>query len=40
MTTGISDSQKDAREELTEEILKDEEQKFDDFFINVCDESC
>ena len=40
MTTGISDNQKDAREELTEEILKDEEQKFDEFFINICDESC
>ncbi len=40
MTTGISDKQQDAREELTKEILKDEEQKFDDFFISVCDDSC
>lgn len=39
-TSGISDSQTDSREELTKEILKDEEQLFDDFFINVCDESC
>ena len=40
MTTGISDLQEGSRDELTEEILKDEEKKFDDFFINVCDESC
>lgn len=40
MTTGISDKQNDPREELTKEILKDEEQKFDDFFISVCDDSC
>jgi len=40
MTTGISELQKDAREELTEEMLRDEEKAFDDFFINICDESC
>lgn len=40
MITGKSDTQKDAREELTEEMLKDEEEKFDKFFINACDETC
>ena len=40
MTTGISELQKDSREELTEEMLRDEEKAFDDFFINICDESC
>ena len=34
MTEGISDKQSDAREELTEEILKDEEQLFTEFFNN------
>ena len=29
---GISDKQKDSREELTEEILKDEEELFEEFF--------
>ena len=40
MTTGISDKQMDSREKLTAEILKDEETKFADFFLNICDESC
>ena len=40
VTTGISDSQTSSREELTAEMLADEEKMFDDFFINVCDESC
>ena len=40
MTTGISELQKDSREELTEEMLRDEERQFDDFFINICDETC
>ena len=40
MTTGISEKQQDSREKLTKEILKDEEQKFDDFFISACDDSC
>jgi hypothetical protein len=39
-TSGISDLQTNSREELTEEMLKDEEKMFDDFFINICDESC
>lgn len=39
-TSGLSEKQTDSREELTNEILKDEEKLFDDFFINVCDESC
>lgn len=39
-TSGLSDKQTYSREELTKEILKDEAQLFDDFFINVCDESC
>ena len=32
MTNGYSDNQKDSREELTEELLKDEENKFNEFF--------
>jgi len=40
MTTGISSKQEASRDELTEEILADEERQFDDFFINVCDDSC
>ena len=40
MTTGISSHQSGARDTLTEEILKDEEKQFDDFFISACDESC
>ena len=32
MVTGISEKQKDAREELTKEILEDEEKIFDEFF--------
>ena len=39
-TSGISEMQTDSREELTKEILKDEEKLFDDFFISVCDDSC
>ena len=34
LVTGISDKQKDSREELTDEILKDEETIFKDFFKN------
>ncbi len=39
ITDGISDKQKDAREKLTDEILKDEKKAFDDFFKqdNACD---
>ncbi|MBR7042198.1 MAG: hypothetical protein IKI04_01725 [Bacilli bacterium] len=40
ITTGISSLQEGSRDELTEDILKEEEQKFDDFFINVCDDNC
>ena len=40
ITTGTSPLQKDSREELTEEMLKDEEEMFDKFFINACDSSC
>lgn len=39
-TSGLSELQESSRDELTTEILADEEQQFDDFFINVCDESC
>ena len=40
MTTGISDKQTDSREELTDEILDDEEKLFSEFFADVCDETC
>ena len=40
ITTGISELQSGSRDELTKEILSDETKKFDDFFINVCDETC
>ena len=40
LTTGKSPLQTDSRDTLTEEMLKDEEKQFDDFFINTCDESC
>lgn len=41
-TEGISESQEDANEELSEELLKDEEKQFKNFFTtsNVCDGSC
>ncbi len=39
-TSGISDLQEGSRDELTTEIIADETKQFDDFFINVCDESC
>ncbi len=40
LITGISLKQKDSREELTEEMLKEEEEAFDKFFVNSCDSSC
>ena len=40
LVTGVSDKQKDSREELTEEILKDEEEIYDDFFTEVCYSEC
>lgn len=39
MVAGISDKQSDSRGELTEEILKDEEEIFEDFFAQACDMS-
>ncbi len=36
LVTGISDKQSDSREELTEEILNDEEEVFNKFFSNSC----
>ncbi len=38
--TGISELQTNSREELTEEMLKDEETAFNHFFTNTCDEHC
>ena len=40
MTDGISELQKDAREELTQEILKQEQEEFEDLFTEFCDSSC
>ena len=40
LVTGISEKQKDSREELTDEILADEEQTFNNFFTEVCREAC
>ena len=40
MTTGLSDKQKGSRDELTDEILNDEEKLFSKFFVNSCDSSC
>ncbi len=40
LVTGKSDKLTDSRGELTEEILKDQERIFDDFFTEVCDEEC
>ena len=40
LVTGISDKQKDSREELTDEILQDEADIYDEFFTEVCRESC
>ena len=37
MIEGISDKQKDSREELTKEMLEDEEKIFNDFFVDYCD---
>ena len=39
MTTGISSLQTDSRGELTDEILDEEEQAFEEFFENACDET-
>lgn len=40
LVSGTSDKQKDSREELTEEMLADEEEIFNSFFASVCDEAC
>lgn len=40
LVTGVSEKQKDSREELTEEMLADEEAIFNDFFTEVCDDAC
>lgn len=40
MTDGISEKQKDAYEELTEDILDDEQILFEEFFAEICDERC
>ena len=40
LITGISELQKDSREPLTEEILKDEEKAINDFFTEACDDGC
>ena len=40
LVSGKSSLQKDSREELTEEMLKEEKQIFNEFFVNSCDDSC
>ena len=40
LVTGKSSLQKDSREELTEEMLKEQEEIFDKFFVNSCDDAC
>jgi len=40
LVTGTSEKQKDSREELTKEMLADEEKAFNDFFAQVCDDAC
>ena len=40
LVTGISDKQADSREELTKEILADEEKTFDEFFTEACTDAC
>jgi len=40
VTSGISDLQTESRQDLTEEMLLDEDNLFNDFFINVCDDAC
>ena len=36
MVEGVSEKQKDSREELTKEMLEDEEKIFNDFFVDYC----
>lgn len=40
LVTGKSELQTDSREELTKEMLSEEEKIFDNFFVNVCDDAC
>ena len=40
LVTGLSDKQKDSREELTKEMLEEEEKIFNDFFSEKCDDAC
>ena len=40
LITGKSDKQKDSREELTKEMLEDEENAFNDFFTEACYDAC
>ena len=40
LTTGKSEKQTDSRQELTKEILADEQASFEDFFAETCDEEC
>ena len=40
LVTGKSDKLTDSRGELTSEILKDQTEIFDEFFTEVCDDSC
>jgi hypothetical protein len=39
-TEGTSDKQKDPYEELTNEMLEDEEKMFNNFFANTCTDKC
>ena len=40
LVTGKSELQKDSREELTKEMLEDEDKIFNEFFVNSCDDAC
>ena len=40
LVTGLSDKLKDSRDELTKEILEDEEKIYNDFFTEVCRDAC
>ena len=40
LVSGKSELQNNSREDLTEEMLNDEEKVFNEFFVNACDESC
>ena len=40
LVSGKSELQKDSREELTKEMLEEEEKIFNAFFVNSCDDAC